>query len=190
MITGLIVGSIISGLVSAMIGGATSIYNANKQAEINRENIANQTAINQANIDASKEFAQNQIQWKVDDLQAAGLNPVLAAGGIGGSSAPTAMQSVQQKAPLIDASGVASAINALNNTMLTSYLLDKRNDVMQDRNDALRALYRNKSVFFDSATQNPYVGNAKQVMSATDNEAWDKIMKELNDMSFKYNFKK
>lgn len=189
-LTGLILGSLAASLVSTLISGATSIYNVNAQKEMNQANLENQTAINQANIDASKEFAQNQVQWKVDDMRAAGLNPVLAAGGFGGSSSPTAMQATQQRAPTLDASGIAHAITAMNNTMLTSYLMSQRNDVLAEKNDVLRDLYQRKGSFMDSAKQSPYIGNAKQIMSAADDDQWEAIMKALNDMPSKYNWKK
>ena len=38
-----------------------------------------------------REFAQNRRQWEVEDLKAAGLNPILAAGGSGASAPSAAM---------------------------------------------------------------------------------------------------
>lgn len=40
----------------------------------------NQASINQQNIQAQEEFAQNGIQWKVADAKAAGINPLAALG--------------------------------------------------------------------------------------------------------------
>lgn len=73
------VGSIIGavGGVANTIGG--TVYQA-KQAQ--------QQANKARNF--QREVLQNSVRWKVADLRAAGLNPILAAtgGGLGGSSAP------------------------------------------------------------------------------------------------------
>lgn len=190
-LTGLIVGSIISALISAGVSYATSSQNMQLQRETNAANLANQSAINQQNIDYSKEFAQNGIQWKMNDLEAAGLNPVLAAqGAFGGSSQPTAMQATQLKAPQMDLSGLTSAITAMNNTMLTTYLMSQRNDIQSDRNsvmreknDVLNSLYKRKAEFLNPSKQNAYVANAKQIQKVANDPNWESkyesIMKEL-----------
>lgn len=165
--------------------------NVEAQENVNAQNIQAQKEINQQNIDYSREFAQNGIQWKMQDLEAAGLNPTLAAGnGVGASpgtlSAPTAKAPVQQ-APQFDLSGVSSALTALNNTMLTAYLLNNRNDIQADRNDVMREkndvlnnLYKRKAVVLG----NTLTGNAKQVSStwskAKLDKEWSKILKDLD----------
>lgn len=71
------VGSIASA-VGSLAGAGLSAWSANK---INSDNLAFQ-----------REFAQNGVRWKVDDMRAAGLNPLLSTGinatsPAGGSSA-------------------------------------------------------------------------------------------------------
>lgn len=212
-ITGLVIASVIAALASAGAGIFGSVYNANKQEELNKRNLqnqeainqanlANQAAINQQNINFSREFAQNQIQWRMDDLQNAGLNPTLAAGG--GSSSPTAMQSTAQQSinqhpGLVDMSGIASAITALNNSMLTAYMIQSREDIADDRNATLRStsegrnsvlrqLYKRKGIMLDSDHDMPHVGNASQIKAAKDSLSdaeWKALMKELKSIKVK-----
>lgn len=48
-----------------------------------------------------QEVMENQIQWRVKDMKAAGINPLLAAGGLGGGGAPSA--------PIVGAGGGAGS---------------------------------------------------------------------------------
>lgn len=104
------------GAGASLLGGLLSSSN---QQDINQQNIANQQAINAQNIAMQKEFAQNGIQWKVDDAKAAGLNP-LAALGASTSSFSNVVGSTSQASPAFGA-GVAAAgqdiSRALKDTM-------------------------------------------------------------------------
>lgn len=68
-------GSLVGGLASA----TGSIFGANKSADIASANTAKQIAW-------EKERAKNAHQWEVQDLEAAGINPILSAGGSGATT--------------------------------------------------------------------------------------------------------
>lgn len=74
------IGSVIGGIA----GGIGSIIGANNSA-------ANAAAINQANYEHQKEFAQNGIRWKVADAKAAGLHPLAALGAQTSGYTPSAV---------------------------------------------------------------------------------------------------
>lgn len=52
-------------------------------------NSANQNDINQQNADLQREFAQNSIQWRVQDAQKAGIHPLAALGAAGYNASPS-----------------------------------------------------------------------------------------------------
>lgn len=52
-------------------------------------NSANQNDINQQNADLQREFAQNSIQWRVQDAQKAGIHPLAALGASGYNASPS-----------------------------------------------------------------------------------------------------
>lgn len=89
------VAAVIGG-VSSILGGLFGSSSAKSQAEIAWEH--------------QKELAQNKHQWEVEDLKAAGLNPVLSA--TGGSGASTSSVPVADTASPISkaAQGVANAL--------------------------------------------------------------------------------
>lgn len=66
-------GSAIGGAVGGLLGGVGSIIGSGMSG-------ANAAAINRANYEHQKEFAQNGIRWKVADAKAAGLHPLAALG--------------------------------------------------------------------------------------------------------------
>lgn len=66
------VGGLINDLTGATSAGAQSQKYALKSAQVNNK--------------YQKEFAQNAHQWEINDLQKAGLNPILSAGGSGTSA--------------------------------------------------------------------------------------------------------
>lgn len=77
-------GSAIGGVVGGLLGGAGSVVSAGISA-------ANAKAINQANYEHQKEFAQHGIRWKVADAKAAGLHPLAALGAQTSSYTPSAV---------------------------------------------------------------------------------------------------
>ena len=74
------IGSAIGGIASG-IGSIIGSNNSSASAE----------AINQANYEHQKEFAQNGIRWKVADAKAAGLHPLAALGAQTSSYTPSAV---------------------------------------------------------------------------------------------------
>lgn len=77
-------GSAIGGAVGGLLGGVGSIVGAGISG-------ANAAAINQANYEHQKEFAQNGIRWRVADAKAAGLHPLAALGAQTSSYTPSAV---------------------------------------------------------------------------------------------------
>lgn len=66
----------------------------------------------QQNLDAQKEFAQNSIQWRVQDAQKAGLHPLYAIGGQVPGYTPSSSFSTNSMGE-----SIAQAGNALGHTM-------------------------------------------------------------------------
>ena len=62
------------GFIGSVISAVGSVIGANKAAKASKQNAR------EANL-FTKEQMQNRHQWEVADLRAAGLNPVLSAGG-------------------------------------------------------------------------------------------------------------
>lgn len=52
-------------------------------------NSANQNRINKDNADLQREFAQNSIQWRIQDAQKAGVHPLAALGASGYNASPS-----------------------------------------------------------------------------------------------------
>lgn len=74
----------IASAVGSIAGGALGLIGSSQSA-------ANAAAINQANYEHQKEFAQNGIRWKVADAKAAGLHPLAALGATTASYTPSAV---------------------------------------------------------------------------------------------------
>lgn len=89
-------GSVISGALGA--GGA--IFGSSQSA-----NSANK--LTQQQIAWERERAQNAHQWEVKDLQKAGINPILSAGGSGATTSGIS-------GAMPDTSGYGKAIDAIN----------------------------------------------------------------------------
>lgn len=166
--------------------------NVEAQKEINQQNVENQIAINQQNIDYSREFAQNNIQWKMADLEAAGLNPTMAAGMSGSSTQPTALsspyqQAPKQQAPILDLSGVSSALNAMSNAMMTAAVFGGRSQNYNDRTDALKEHWNRSSMNGGFKAASKVMNSANKMADTVSSKEWNKMLKELEKIGpYKY----
>lgn len=104
-------------------------------------------SINEDNMAFQREVAQNGVRWKVADMKAAGLNPLLASGinatapaggssampdysGIG-ASARDIGRMVAEKTSRIASANAAKASADANNAIKTGQLLDKQKENVQ-----------------------------------------------------------
>lgn len=149
LVTGLIFGGIASALASLGSGIANSVSNYNATKEANQTNID----LNERALQFNAEQAQIQRDWEermsntayqrsMADMEAAGLNPLLAA-QLGGASTPSGYaasgQATRVQSNPIDFSGLAQAMNALQSTMVTSALLNNKLQIAQGYQDTYRA---------------------------------------------------
>lgn len=106
--------SSIGGLVNDLTGASSSASDSYKHnAALQNQNWAHQ-----------KEAMQNAHQWEVADLQAAGLNPALSAGGAGASTGGAGGGGGGVNAPMGDLSGLLNVLtgfgNLANSTKMTN----------------------------------------------------------------------
>lgn len=102
-----------NGFLGGLLGGVGSIIGAGI-------NSATQSKINKENIAMQKEFAQNGIQWKVQDAQKAGIHPAVALG------AQTYQASPSSVAPDVG-SGVSGAFKHFGSA-IDSFIDDKEEE--------------------------------------------------------------
>lgn len=114
MALSLAAGAVIGGLLS----GAGSMASGAMSAKASEEAVKRQ-------IEWERERAKNAHQWEVQDLKAAGLNPILSAGGSGATTGGIS-------APVPDFSGVANAGNALMQGINTA-ISAKKNEADIDK---------------------------------------------------------
>jgi hypothetical protein len=104
--------AIIAAVAPAVIGGAMSMIGGNKQNE------SQEAMMNQSNAFSAEQFA-TRYQTTVKDLNAAGLNPMLAYGQ-GGGSPPSAVSPAAQVNAMQGAGDIATkAVGAANTAMQT-----------------------------------------------------------------------
>lgn len=101
-------GSLLGG--AAQVAGSIGSLVGARKDKLAAENAANKSW--QRNYEAQKEFAQNSIQWRVQDAKAAGINPYAAIGGQMSGYTPqdTSYQTSYQQ-------GVSQAMNHLSDAM-------------------------------------------------------------------------
>lgn len=198
--------AIIAAAVSAAAGFGANALNYHLTQETNKANKEAVQDTNETNLQIAQEnnamqmdLAKNGISYKMNDLKNAGLNPILAAGGMSSPSATLStphMQAPQAQAPQFDFSGIASAITAMNNSLLTEYITQNKTSmneannatkksISEDRNDVLKQLYQRKADYMNTRTANFLGHSADQVHRATkekrwtkkDQREWDEMMK-------------
>lgn len=98
-----------------------NLLNVGSDLFTNSLNRKNQSKINQQNLNAQKEFAQNSIQWRVNDAKAAGLHPLAALGANGTTYTPSAVSS-QYNAPQFNIDFEAKRTQKLQNELLESQI--------------------------------------------------------------------
>lgn len=75
-----------------------------------------------------KEFAQNAHQWEVKDLEAAGLNPILSAGGQGATASGGGTTGSAGISPISEAIGVLTGITSAQKTNAEAKLAEKQTE--------------------------------------------------------------
>lgn len=120
------IGSIIQGATSAA-SGIAGLVGARKD-KLAAENAANKSW--ERNYQAQKEFAQNSIQWRVQDAKNAGVNPYAVISGQSAGYTPqdTSYQTNYQQAASGVMNGFADAMGQLNLAMAEEDLKGKKLD--------------------------------------------------------------
>ena len=125
----LIAASIAASAAGAIGSGIAADKNRAAMAEANQANIDIANATNEFNsAEAEKqrqwqtEMSNTEVQRRMADMQAAGINPILASGSFGGASTPGGSSAsgvmANQKAETFDASGITNALQASGNIMM------------------------------------------------------------------------
>lgn len=125
--------------LAAIIAAAISAVGSATAAGVN---YASTKSTNEANAkmqaDANKQNQYNlehAHQIEMEDLKAAGLNPILTA--TGGSGAPqTSMQAARMQAPQLDFSGIGSAMSSMLSTLMLSQVMDSKVEALKANTEA------------------------------------------------------
>lgn len=119
-------------LIAAGISAASSIFGSKKQADAAEEN-------NAKNIQLQKDFAQQGIQWKVNDAKAAGIHPLFALGANTHSFAPVNAGDTSGGAGIAAAGqDISRAINAVSSAPQKTNAIGQAVATLQVENASLQ----------------------------------------------------
>lgn len=118
---------------------ATNVFNYFTNKKTNKENLANQAAVNEANLkfateqlNEQKYLNRNQYQLQASDMQKAGLNPAMASAG--STLQAGSYQSNQQSIPLNPYNIDSSAINTIADLYMQSESLKAQEKMSSESN--------------------------------------------------------
>ncbi|QCS36924.1 DNA pilot protein [Tortoise microvirus 27] len=180
-------------IIPAVAGLVGAGINAWSQSRTNKANVQNQQAINQQNIQQQQLANQqnealtreawarddNAVQRRVQDLRAAGLSPVLAAGSPAGVSAPIKMgasqgQAAHQEAPQWG-DMVTGALQGLQ--MAADYSMTKaQTNLIKQQSDtyAAQARYQNAQArLLETHGDRDYQSRINNMSTRTQIDAYD-----------------
>lgn len=131
-----IAGSVVGGVLG--LGGSLFSSNANAEAAA-------------ASIAFQRESMQNKYQWAVKDLKAAGLNPMMAYGGISGGSAPGAVYHTEN--PGTAAMQGAASANQIQLALRQQANLDMVAKSQADANSAVASKAQAETININANTE-------------------------------------
>lgn len=152
-------------IIGGIMGSREADKTRNAQAEMNERNIALQ-----------REFAQEGIQWRVNDAKKAGIHPIYALGGSGASFSPVSANFTADTSMANALAGAGQDIgSAINKTRTesgridaftkTSQALQLENQSLQ--NEALRTEIASKTARLRQSSGPPMAGDSYLIPGQT-----------------------
>lgn len=140
------------GAISAGASALSDIWNLFYGTFANERNFQFQKDVFRENMDWQKYMASNQYQMKVADMKAAGLSPVLAAGGGGISSPPISSNNAGTDVP------EANLGNIARNAMIGLEFMQRKQEINQSKsqeqaNIALADKYKAETTSTNARTE-------------------------------------
>lgn len=178
----------IIGAGSQAVGAIGSLLGARKDKKAAE---ASSLASWQRNYEAQKEFAQNSIQWRVQDAKAAGINPYAAIGGQAAGYTPqdTSYQTNYQQGVARAMNGVADAMGQLQMAAVAEDVKGKKLDndkkVLDLLNKATAARLGNTSETLKQpwfATYTPPVGEVDKFKLRTQTDGSQVLTSNADDI--------
>lgn len=127
---------------------ASNILNAAMSQYTNADNLYQQQQIFNKNANLQREFAQNSIQWRVNDAKRAGIHPLYALGAQGSSYTPQSLD-FQAQAPRFNLD--FSSLMQLEGTQLQNKLLETQIETQQLENKQRKLEYQRDFTGFSNS---------------------------------------